>query len=263
MFKMVIVGEKSKIGQSILAHSTRWLTILPEAALEVEKVDYLILASTKERNKAFIKKYSKSPEIKIFDFSGILKKHMMDGQHDIAYAFEPLFTKSLKLVAMPGCSSLAMLQCLFPIKDFISDEIIVDLKFPRSSLKYDSPNLIGLDQNIKGLMYGTHPHQAEVNFILKTDKITVIPSLVDVPSGISLNVYFPTKEPLIVKQQLENYYLSHKRVQISKRPVAIADVVKTGKTLIYIFPTKSGLVINAVTDNLINDRYMDFLDFVR
>lgn len=258
MFKVVVIGTRSKMGNSILSN-TGSLTILAEEALEKEKVDFLFLASSKERNKQYLKQYKHSPEIKIFDYSGLLKERVIEKDPLVTYGFLPLYEKNKQLVAMPGCSSLAMLNALYPLKHLLAEEIFIDVKFPKTSLKHNSPNLTNLDLNIKGILYNQHPHQEEVCSILQYPNITIAPSLVDVPSGISVNIFLPKVDFIETNTILLKYYEHSSRVMIKGKNPLLSDVIRTGETHIFISPSKAGTVLNVVSDNLINNRFLDFL----
>lgn len=258
MFKVVVIGETGKIGHSLLSHLGQ-LTLLPKESLDKEKVDFLFLASSKEKNKAYIKHYPHSPTLKIFDFSGLLKDKFLNNSNEVTYGFLPLYDKQKKLVAMPGCSSLAILQSLYPIKELLSTEIFIDVKFSKSALKNNSVSLIGLNENIKGILYNQHPHQLEIQHILNNKKITLAPSVIDIPSGISINIFIANVNYDSILNLLLDYYKLDRQVKIVPTNPQITDVIKTGTTLIHVSPSYSGVIINVVTDNLINNRFLNLL----
>lgn len=263
MFKVVIIGQKSKIGSTILSiiKSKKTLTLIKESRLDHEKIDYLILCSNEKRCKDFINKYRNNSNInKIIDYSGALKNSIMNGDNNITYAFNSIYDSSKKMVAHPGCSSLGILTALYPIKDeYEIDNCFIDVKFSKSTLKYNSQNLNNLTNNTFGLLYDEHYHQKEVNYFLNKTNISIAPSIIDIDNGISLNIFIQSNKPHDLIDKISVYYTNDNNVNITKDLMDIKSVVGTSKINIYFKKTGNGLIINVLLDNLFNDRFLRFI----
>lgn len=260
MHKAVLIGSKSKIGQSILHHWTNLLTLIPPEELETEKVDFLFLCTTKDKAKAYVKKYPKSPNLVILDFSGATRPSLGINPH-ITYGFEPLFDKNKSVISFLGCSSLGILHALYPLKHLLQDTVFIDTKFPRSAIKHNSPNLANLSGNCINLLTGSHPHQAEVRKILNFNNLVMSPSLIDIPQGISLSIFIPNLSSTLTKATLQSFYEHNREIILSPDPVDVRKVINTSKCHIHITGDDSSTIMTVAIDNLVNNRYLHFLNF--
>jgi N-acetyl-gamma-glutamylphosphate reductase len=130
--KFAIIGERSKVGQSILNYlkqnPSNW-----ECVDISDSPDYLFLATSSQDSKIYFEKYKN--EFKIVDFSNAFKEHALKKVNDFSYGFLPLFDKTKKHIAFTGCSSLASLMALNPVKEFIlENSVFIDVKFSKSFL---------------------------------------------------------------------------------------------------------------------------------
>lgn len=260
-----IIGERSKIGQSILNHLKNNPS-LPWKYVQIrQNPDYLFLATSSEESKQYFKKFNNS--FKIVDFSNSFKNEAFLKKGLFTYGYVPLLDNYYPNIAFPGCSTLACLMALDPLKnDIIKDSVFIDTKFSKSAMQRKS-NLVDISINeakIESINSFKHYHQNELNQALNYElDVKIIPSIVDIKNGLFINVFFNLKNKLNVFELLKNYYLNKKNIFVVEENYCLNnnfDILGTNNILLKINQHENRVGISIFTDNLINGKIFDLLD---
>jgi len=252
MYKYKIIGRSN-----IRTYLTKYL-IDDENFMEStdDSPDIIFLVGTKENSSDFnIEDY---PNSKIIDVSSYKRlsasTKYVDTGTDIVYGI-PNITKdyqNYRYVSNPGCSAIGSIMSLDPIIEYLEKDIILDVKFSKSSLTRKSSF-----NDKKDILTTIHPfkhsHQKEVNhFFGNKYNIKMIPSIIDVPKGVSINIHaFKKDKNDNLLNELYEYYRDIENVTIlSDRLPELKDVLYTNKIFIGIAEDEDNILINVVLDNL-------------
>lgn len=246
--KICIIGERSKIGQSIIKNLPNdYQLVSPN-----ENPDYYFLATTSEKAQEFFIK--NSDKYRIVDFSGALKPEI--GQNpDLTYAFSPVFDPEKKHIVFPGCSALAILTALYPLKSLLTEPIFADVKFSKSSMQYKSKTQTSILINqIEVVRPFTHIHEQEINKVLNCELVKIIPSVVNIESGLFINLYFNSTEK--IETILKEFYTNHPEIVFDQK---LVNILGTDKISLQVFQKNTQVCISVITDNLVNGKIFKFL----
>lgn len=248
--KISIVGENSKIGKSLIKH-------LPKGFELVEinqSPDYLFLATDSTKAEKVFQQYQSTH--RIVDFSGSFKSVALKEESSFTYGFTPVFNSSIDHISFPGCSALAILTTLYPIKDLILPEsIFADVKFSKSAMQYKSSRQQSVLQNQVELVNPfTHFHEQEINQILSPLKIKLVPSVINIPQGLFINLFFNTNSSVDIKSILEQTKNSD-MVWDKQLP----EILDTNLISLSVVQEDNRVVISLITDNLVNGKIYPLL----
>lgn len=252
-----LLGEKGNMGRAILSHWPKGVRLITYHDFTTVGADYLFLASTSEKSLSFLNQFQNQAK-KIIDFSGATKYLALDSHPQITYGVKTWYDPSKQIVALPGCSSWGILSALKPLDKVLPEVVFADVKFSKSAMQFDSPNSVEIVQ-IQGLHTFTHYHQNEINKALnKPNLVQMAPSIVGLPSGLSINLFFaPLKDVNYIQEFNQNN--QDPRVVFALKNPTLNQVIASDKILIYITQTEYAVNINIVMDNLVNNRFWPFL----
>ncbi len=174
--------------------------------------------------------------------------------------------KSAKFISNPGCYPTSILIPLIPlIKEKIFDigDVIIDAKSGISGAG-KKPKVQNLFSEISGnfFSYGLHGHKhypelkQEINKVNKKIKLTFIPHVLPIISGIQSTIYIDkVLDEKDYSKVLKDYYHNEPFIKIyseSKIP-SVNDVSNTNNLAMKIFPdfSKNKIVIISCIDNLV------------
>lgn len=169
---------------------------------------------------------------------------------------------SAKKIANPGCFATALQLALLPLADakLIKNEVHISAVTGSTgagqSLSQTS-HFSWRENNMSIYKAFTHQHLREVNQMiqkLQENKQTVnfIPYRGDFTRGIIANVYTQFEGTIDQAYQLfENYYQNAPFTHVSRKSVALKQVVNTNKCLISLELHDGKLLITSVIDNLL------------
>jgi N-acetyl-gamma-glutamylphosphate reductase len=255
------------IGSSNIGEQLKSYLIKDNKFKSVESNPELIfLVGTKESIDNF--KREDFPNVKIIDVSS--KKRLksntpfVESGTDILYGIPDIteYKNYYNYIANPGCSAIGSLMALYPIINFLEKNIILDVKFSKSSLTRKSHF-----NNQEGIMTVVHPfkhsHQKEVNYFFGNEfNIKMVPSIVDVPSGLSINLYaFLKDKNTDILSIFKNFYQNPNILISEENPFEISEIIGTTKIGFYIKKENENLFINVILDNLtIGGAYTAYLN---
>lgn len=251
--KICIVGENSKIGKSLIKHLPAGFELV-----EITKApDYIFLATASDKAQKIFEQYHS--QFKIVDFSGAYKPQALAGQNLFTYAFDPLFDKAKSHVVFPGCSSLAMLTALYPLKDIIiPDSVFADVKFSKSAMQYKSSRQTSvLENQAESVNPFNHFHEKEINQVLSPLQVKVLPSVLNIAQGLFINLFFNVSNFDSVEEVLKTYYQSNSDVIFNGN---LKDVLDTNKTSLSVVQENHRVCITIISDNLVNGKVFTFLE---
>jgi N-acetyl-gamma-glutamylphosphate reductase len=252
-----VMGERGNLGRSILSHWPRGVKLVSYHDFTRFGVDYLFVASAGNKSFDFILKHQVYAK-KVIDFSGSTKSAALSGHSEISYGLNPWYDKDKKIISLPGCSSWGIVSSLLPLQDVLPDVVFADVKFSQSALQHDSPhNLASLQ--IQNVYTFNHYHQYEINQALKKPNLVqMAPSLINVPSGLSINLFF---KPLENINYIENFKKnkSCNYVILSPNIPNLNSAIASDKIYFFISQNLYGVNINIVLDNLVNSRFWQYL----
>ncbi len=154
----------------------------------------------------------------------------------------------------PGCSAIGSITALYPIIDVLKEDIILDVKFSKSTITRNSS--FNDKEGIMTVIYPfSHQHQKEVNRYFGGKKnIKMIPTIVDVPAGLNINIHAFKKDNYkneSVCKTVSEFYKDKENIMITdKRSYELNDVINTNKVGILIKEDESNVLINIVLDNM-------------
>jgi len=264
MYRYKIIG-RSNIGDKIqfyLAGDNRFCE-------DCNNPDIIFLVGSKESVMEFdIEDY---PNAKIVDVSShkrlISSTNFVDSGNNVLYGI-PHITKdypNYNYIANPGCSAIGSITALTPIINELTSNIILDVKFSKSSLTRRSSfnDKIGIMNVVHPY---THTHQKEVNYYFgNTHNIKMIPSIIDVPGGTSINIHgFKKNKDDNLLNAIYQFYRDNDNIIVSEDIIPeIKDVLNNDKILIYVKEDENNIFINVVLDNLtIGGAYTAYLNAI-
>lgn len=240
--------------------------------LNEDNPNLIFLVGSKESIENF--KREDYPNVKIVDVSSHKRLSsstaFVETGNDIIYGIPNLTTyhKHYNYVANPGCSAIGVLTALHPIIDFLKKDIIADVRFSKSSLTRKSSF-----NDKEGIMTVVHPfvhtHQKEINHYFGNSlNIKMVPSIIDVPSGTSINIYafiYKNERDVDIFSKLEEFYSENENIFITEdRPYQISDIVGTENIGIFVKREGKNLFLNIVLDNLtVGGAYTAYLNALK
>lgn len=204
-------------------------------------------------------------KIKIIDLSAdfrlpveiyeeIYSKHLAPNLQKLAcYGIPELFRQQIsqsQIIACGGCFPTSALLPLFPLKDIIDGDIIIDSKTgitgagKKDDYAYSFSNI---SDAIKAYNPHQHRHRAEISYYLNKS-VRFTPHLVPVLRGIETSIYF--KSHLNIKAILEDYYKNEQFVTICQHAPSTREVTATNFCKIFISQSNDEVFISSVIDNI-------------
>lgn len=252
------------IGRSNIGDRINQYLIQDDRFIENNNPDIIFLVGTKENSSEF--KQEEYPNSKIIDVSSYKRLNSLtnlrdDNGRSSVYAI-PHITyqddyKDITYFANPGCSAIGSITAIYPILDFVNTNIVLDTKFSKSALTRKSK--FNEEKDIMTVVHPfEHTHQKEINYYFNNAyNIKMIPSIIDVSNGISINIHAFKNDNIKIEKDLifntlNNYYRWYRdTIMISnKEPFKLKYVINTNKIGIYVKEDEENVLINVVLDNL-------------
>ena len=252
MYIYRIIGQ-SNIGNKIEQYLNKDIRFKEDKS---QYPDIVFLVGSKESVENIeIEKY---PNAKIVDVSSHKRlssnTNFVDSGNDIVYGIPHLtkYYNHYNYVSNPGCSAIGVLTALHPIIDYLKKNIILDVKFSKSSLTRKSSF-----NDKKDIMTVVHPfkhtHQKEIKYYFGGAlNIKMVPSIIDVPNGTNINIYaFKNKKSDNLLNTLAEFYRDNEEIIILEKGMPeLKDVISTNKIIISVVEEGKNIFINVVLDNL-------------
>jgi len=186
-------------------------------------------------------------------------KHLDEGNlcqsiYGLTEVNRELVTEAM-LVSNPGCYPTAALLPLYPVRDILSDPIIIDAKSGTSGAgKEPSPftHHSEVAENIRPYHPNSHRHIPEICDMLGIgkEKLIFVPHLVPIVRGIEESIYLPGVEAGEVRERIEQQYSGSPFVSVVKN-ASLNLVLGTNHCLIEVTDAGSASLIFSYIDNLL------------
>ncbi len=245
--------------------------ITHEEALGQNSVDIVFLALPHGKSAAYVEKFYKKG-IRVIDLAGdsrfnnpLTYEKWYKISHpaptylrDVVYGLPEIFGQKIKdarIVGNPGCYPTSVIIPLYPIRDAIDQQVIVDAKSGVSGAGKSctsKTHFISVNENFFEYSVGrSHRHVGEMEEILGKS-ITFSAGLLPVSRGILSTIYVRKTKPISIYEELKNFYTDAPFVSVYKeKMISLKSVVYSNNIYISVFEDGSNAIIISVIDNLI------------
>ncbi len=252
--------------------NSRKLTFIPHSqAFSFKDVDIVFTALPHGKSAPYVEKFLESG-VRVVDLAGDSRfsdpetfKKWYKMEHPapsylshIVYGIPEIFKNKIKtacVVANPGCYPTSVIIPLYPIRDFIDDEVIVDSKSGVSGAGKscsDKTHFVNVNENFFEYSTGkTHRHVGEMEEYLQKNVIFTA-GLLPITRGILSTIYVKKIGTVNLYKKIATYYKDSPFVKVfQEKTISIKSVVYSNNILISVFEDKERAIIVSVIDNLI------------
>ncbi len=240
-------------------------------ALEFTDVDVVFTALPHGKSAQYVEKFLKSG-IRVIDLAGdsrfrspetFKRWYGIDHPapfylHQVVYGIPEIFNKEVKrahIVANPGCYPTSVIIPLYPIRNFIGPDVVVDSKSGVSGAGKtcsDKTHFVTVNENFFEYSVGrSHRHIGEMEEYLGKEVIFSA-GLLPATRGILSTIYVRKGGSVNLYEKILEFYDGAPFVKVFKETtVSLKAALYSNNILISVFEDKNRAVIVSVIDNLI------------